>query len=214
MDWTQVQLAAAAHVPLNDIKAIESANAGRVALDRIRRVLEAENGRIRTVPWWNGANADRLIDQRHAELVERCVAVFRARGWRVEVEVSFSEFGERGSIDILGCHERLRAVAVCEVKTSFGSLEETNRVLDAKERLAPTLVRRRVGWKPKVAGRLLIVPRTSANRHVIDSHQATMATVYPARSHEIRAWLRAPVKPIRGIWFVSERPDTSTVPSY
>ena len=202
--WTQVQLATASGVPLNDVKAIEAGSAGAVQLGRIRQILEAQDGRARLVPWWNGAAADRLFDERHAAIVERCVAILRARGWRAEVEVSFSEFGERGSIDILGCHEQRRAVAVCEVKSAIGSLEETNRVLDAKERLAPTVVKRRLGWKPEVVGRILILPRTSRTRHVIDAHRATMESSYPARSREVRAWLRSPDAALRGIWLVAE----------
>ncbi len=202
--WTQVQLASASGVPLNDVKAIEAGSADRVQLGRIRRILEAQEGRARLVPWWNGAAADRLVDEGHAALVERCVAVLRARGWQAEVEVSFSEYGERGSIDILGCHEQRRAVAVCEVKTALGSLEETNRVLDAKERLAPKVVKKRLGWTPSVVGRILIVPRTSRIRHVIDTHRATMESIYPARSRDVRAWLRSPDSALRGIWLVAE----------
>ena len=208
---TQVELAKLAGVPLNDLKSIEAGNAGVVALDRIRRVLEAEGGKGRLTPWWNGAAADRLLDERHAALVERCVAVFRTRGWQVAVEVSFSQYGERGSIDILAAHEWARAVAVCEVKSAFGSLEETNRMLDVKERLAPRITFERLGWRPAVVGRLLIVPRTSAIRGVVSAHAATMSSLYPARSREVRAWLRHPVAAISGIWFVSDGRHASTV---
>jgi hypothetical protein len=137
-------------VPLNDRKAIEDSRAGEVELERIRRVMEALGGRGRFVPWWNGAAADRLLDERHAALVERCVSVFRARSWRTDVEVSYSEFGERGSFDVLATNEEFHAVAVCEVKSEFGSLEDTNRTLDAKERLAPTIVSTRLGWRPRI----------------------------------------------------------------
>ncbi|HEY7023459.1 MAG TPA: hypothetical protein VH371_00715 [Candidatus Limnocylindrales bacterium] len=208
---TQVQLASAAAVPLNDIKAIEGSRAGGVALERLRRVMEAQGGRARLVTWWNGAAADRLLDERHAALVESCVSVFRARGWRADVEVSFSEFGERGSIDVLATNEAFRAVAVCEVKSVFGSLEETNRTLDAKERLAPTIVWRRLGWRPSIVGRLLILPRTTAARNVIAAHSATMASIYPARGREVRTWLREPSGSVRAIWLVSDGPHPSTV---
>jgi hypothetical protein len=203
-----------AGVPLNDVKAIEDSRAGEVELERIRRVMDALGGRGRFVPWWNGAAADRLLDERHAALVERCVSVFRARSWRTDVEVSYSEFGERGSFDVLATNEEFHAVAVCEVKSEFGSLEDTNRTLDAKERLAPTIVSKRLGWRPRIVGRLLIIPRTSAARNVIARHERTMASIYPARSREIRAWLREPSVSIRGIWSVSDGPDTSTVLPY
>ncbi len=43
-----------------------------------------------------GAALDRLLDQRHAGLVERSIVVQRSYGWRCETEVTFSEYGERG----------------------------------------------------------------------------------------------------------------------
>ena len=88
-------------------------------------------------------------------------------GWDADVEVSFSEFGERGSIDVFGSRRDHAAVAVCEVKSVIGSLEETNRVLDAKERLAPAIAFKRLGWRPAVVGRLLILPGDSTNRRIV-----------------------------------------------
>lgn len=204
---TQAQLAAAAGIPRDDIWHMEAGRAAEVRLSRIRRVMEAVDGRARLLLWWHGAAADRLLDERHAALVERAVRVFRARGWLTTAEVSFSEFGERGSIDIFAAHERERAVAICEVKSVIGSLEETNRILDAKERLAPKIAADRLHWSPRVVGRLLIVPRTSSIRSVIERHHATLAAIYPARSREVRAWLRSPTSPLRGIWFVSNVGD-------
>jgi hypothetical protein len=205
-----VELAILAKVPLNDLKRVEAGRAGQVRLDRVRRILEAEGGRGRLVPWWNGAAADRLIDARHAGLVERVVALLKARGWDVHVEVSFSEFGERGSIDILALKRAEGVAIVIEVKSALGSLEETNRVLDAKVRLAPTVVSKRFGWRPGTVARVLVVPDTTTVRRVIDSHAATMDSLYPARTREARAWLRRPTSALSAIWFLSDGPNTSS----
>src|SRR3954471_10574105 len=132
LDMTQAQLAARAGVPLHDVKQLEAGRAGHVKLQRVRMVLEAEGGRARLVPWWNGAAADRLLDARHAEMVERVVRLLKLRGWIVFAEVSFAEYGERGSIDILAVRPNQAAVLVIEIKTAIGSLEETNRILDMK----------------------------------------------------------------------------------
>lgn len=202
-----------AGVPREDVIAIEAGHAGRIPLERSRRLFEAVGGRIRVIAWWNGAAADRLLDERHAALVERALRVLRSRGWRTEVEVSFSEFGERGSIDILAGHDRNRAVAVCEVKSAVGSLEETNRVLDAKVRLAPGIARGRFGWNARVVGRILIVPSENTVRRMVARHALTMASLYPARSHEVRAWLWKPDRPISGLWFLSEVAGTDPVVS-
>jgi len=187
---------------------IEAGRAGDVALDRVRRVFAAAGGRVRVTAWWNGAAADRLLDAHHAALVEAALSVFRKRGWRTQVEVTFSEFGERGSIDILGLHPGAGALAVCEVKSALGSLEETNRTLDAKVRLAPRLAIDRFGWRPRVVGRLLILPEDGTLRRVVARHSLTMASAYPARGREVRAWLRQPDGPLRGLWFLSEVRDT------
>jgi len=128
------------------------------------------------------------------------------------MELTFSEFGERGSLDIFAHHRRHRAVAVCEVKSVFGSLEELNRTLDVKVRLAPKLCRDRFGWTPTIVGRLLVVPDRSTNRRVVAAHEQTMAAIYDARGREIHAWLRHPERSISGIWFLSDPPNTPTVP--
>jgi transcriptional regulator with XRE-family HTH domain len=209
---TQVQLAVSAGIPLNDVKRIEAGVAGSVRLARIRKAFEAVDGRLYLSPWWRGAAADRLLDERHAELVERLVALLRERGWIVEFEVSFNEWGERGSIDVLAWHPTRHAVAVCEVKTAFGSLEETNRILDVKVRVAPVLIERRVGWRPAVVGRILVVPGSSTIRRTIANHAATMGSKYPARSLEVRAWLREPSIDLSAIYFLSDRRHTTSVP--
>lgn len=206
-----MQLAAAARVPLRDLKRLEAGRADEVSLGRIRSLFEAADGRARLVPWWNGAAADRLLDERHAAIVERVVALLKTRGWHVEVEITFSEFGERGSIDILATRADMGAVAVCEVKSVIGSLEETNRTLDVKERLAPTIAYKRFGWRPLVVGRVLIVPRDNTFRRVIEAHGQTMRGLYPAGGRELRARLRQPASPLRAIWFVADGPNRAAV---
>ena len=142
---SQVQLARQARIPLADVKMLEAGRAAEIKLGRIRSVFESVDGRARVVPWWKGAAADRLLDERHARIVEFVVRTLRIRGWEPHAEFSFSEFGERGSIDVFAVRPMDRAVAVCEVKSVVGSLEEMNRVLDVKERLAPTIIFKQLG---------------------------------------------------------------------
>lgn len=208
---TQIQLAAAAGVPLRDLKRLEAGRAGEVSLDRIRSLFDEVDGRARLVAWWKGAAADRLLDERHAALAEGRVVVFRSRAWEPFVEVSFSEFGERGSIDIFAAQAAFHAVAVCEVKSVIGSLEETNRMLDVKVRLAPTIAFKRFGWRPRIVGRILILPRDGTVRRIVDAHAATMHTLYPHGGREIRAWLRSPNFPLSAIWFAPDGPNGPTI---
>jgi hypothetical protein len=123
-------------------------------------------------------------------------------------EVTFSEFGERGSIDILAGHVQTRSVVVGEVKASIGSIEETNRRLDVKERLAPKIVRERFGWTARSLSRVLIVPEDSTIRRILDRHRQTMEAVYPAHGREFRKWLVRPEGRIAAIWFLSEVADS------
>jgi transcriptional regulator with XRE-family HTH domain len=66
---------------------------------------------------WNGEQLDRLLDEAHARIVDLVIAALRATGWEVAVEVSFSIWGERGSIDILAFHQLTGIVLVIEVKS-------------------------------------------------------------------------------------------------
>ncbi|MEP7379796.1 MAG: hypothetical protein ABI725_09585 [Chloroflexota bacterium] len=208
---TQLRLSEASKVPLRDVKLVESGRAADVKLGRLRALFECIDGRVRLVPWWKGAAADRLLDVRHAAITERALTYFPRPAWEPHVEVSFAEYGERGSIDILGANRAALAVAICEVKSVIGSLEETNRMLDVKERLAPTIVYKRLGWRPNIVARILILPRDPTAIRIVNGHAATMRSIYPARGREIRAWLHNPVGPLRGIWFVSYGPISSSV---
>ncbi len=200
---TQEQLAAVAQIPIDDISAIETGQVGCVRVDRVRAAFGGVDGRLYLRPWYMGAAADRLLDQDHAAIVEEAASVFARRVWRPEIEVTFSQYGERGSIDLFAAYEATRTVAVCEIKSAFGSLEETNRSLDVKVRLAPEIAERVFGWQPAFVGRLLIVPDQSTIRRAVREHRATMASVYPERSRDVRAWLRRPDRPIAAIWFLS-----------
>jgi transcriptional regulator with XRE-family HTH domain len=202
-EQTQKQLAAQARVPVADLRLVEHGRVSEVRLDRTRRLFSAAGGRAKLTAWWNGAAADRLLDERHAGLVEKLVMVVQRRGWLTPAEVTFSEYGERGSIDVLAGHRGYRAVGVFEVKSDIGSLEETNRVLDVKERLAPRIALAQFGWRPTTTGRILVLPEDATLRRLLARHSHTMRAIYPADSREVRAWLRKPDRPIRGIWFLS-----------
>jgi transcriptional regulator with XRE-family HTH domain len=203
---TQERLARLSGIPVRDIMAIEIGRAGLVELERLRRLFRGAGGLARLAVWFNGAAGDRLLDERHAGLVELGGRVFAQHGWANHFEITFSEYGERGSIDLLALASDRGAAVVCEFKSALGSLEETNRRLDVKERLAIKIVVDRFGWRPRSIARLLIVPEDSTIRRIVTRHSATMDSIYPARGRQIRAWLRRPEGPLRGLWFLSEPP--------
>ena len=134
---TQEQLAAVGQIPIDDVGAIETGHVGRVRVDRVRAAFGGVDGRLYLRPWYMGAAADRLLDEDHAAIVEEAASVFARRVWRPEIEITFSQFGERGSIDLFAAYEATRTVAGCEITSAFGSLAETKRALDGKASRGP-----------------------------------------------------------------------------
>jgi hypothetical protein len=183
---------------------LERGEIGSLRLDDIRSHFAVLGGRVRLTVWWNGAALDRLLDERHAQLVERVIALLRACGWSTLTEVTYSEWGERGSIDVLAAHQATQLAFVGEVKSEWGSIEETNRRLDAKVRLAPKLVENHFGWRPTALARVLILPDEMTARRIALGHRLTLESAYPARGREVRAWIRRPTGDLRGLWFLSE----------
>ena len=59
-----------------------------------------------------------MLAARHAALAEAVVADLVARGWAVRPEVTFSSWGERGSIDLLAYHPALRLLVI-DLKTEL-----------------------------------------------------------------------------------------------
>jgi transcriptional regulator with XRE-family HTH domain len=151
---------------------------------------------------WRGPEVDRLLDETHSAMVEAVAAELSALGWRVLPEHSFSEFGERGAVDILAWHGQFMALLVIETKARIWNLQETLAVLDRKRRLARVLASRDFGWQPVCVGTFLVMPERRANRALVERRAATFASALPARQLEVRAWLQRPDRDLRGIWFL------------
>jgi hypothetical protein len=168
---------------------------GRIAampVGRIREIAQALDAEVFLVIRWRGGELDPLMDEAHATLLGRAVQILQSLGWETRSEVSFSVFGERGSIDILAWHAPTRTLLVIEVKSELTSVEETLRVHDAKLRLAPRIAAERFGWKAAATARLLVLPDLSTARRRVARHGAVFSGAYPLRGHTIRAWLMAP----------------------
>lgn len=157
---------------------------------------------------WNGESLDRLLDEAHARLVEIVVLLLRASGWEVEVEVSFSIWGERGSIDILAYHRLTGLVLVVEVKSVVPDSQATLHGLDRKTRIAPKLAAER-GWACRGVARLLVVGASATARRRIQALDATYGAALPTRGADVRRWVREPQAPIAGLLFVAYDRDGS-----
>ena len=200
---TQEQVAQTAGVSRGVVARIERghASAATVAtLDRLASVLQA---RVLVRLSWNGEALDRLLDARHATTVEEVVRTLRAHAWDVLTEVSFNEFGERGSIDILAFHPRTHVLLVVEVKTVIADAQELQATLDRKVRLAPKIARSR-GWAAARVATLLVVVESRTNRDRVARLGATFGNAFPHRNVAIRRWLSRPEqdRPLRGLWFL------------
>lgn len=169
----------------------------------LERCFAALDARLEVRATWAGAGLDRLLDEEHARLSGQVVELLRRRGWSAEVEVSFSRYGERGSIDVLAWHGVVRSLLVIEIKSELGSIEGLLRPLDAKARLAPWIARERFGWHARSTSRLVVMPEERTARRRVERHAGVLRVALPTGSRDVRAWLRQPDGQIAGIWFLS-----------
>lgn len=168
----------------------------------LKRIFAALGARFEGEVRWRGGEIDRLIDARHATLVEQVSGLIAGWGWFALPEVTFSVYGERGSIDLLAAHAGSRTVVVFEMKTDMYSIEETVRRHDVKVRHVAAIAVERFGWRPERIARILVIAESTPARAAIARHQATFAAVYPLRGKQVREWLQRPVGVGDGVWLL------------
>ena len=159
--------------------------------------------RLDVRPSWRGAELERVLDEGHARLlglVERLVGRW---GWTTQIELTYSVFGERGSIDLLAWHPGTGTLVVFEIKTELGSVEGLLRPLNAKLRLATRIAREQFGWSAGGVAAIVVFPESSAVRRMVANHALVLDSSLPVRSREVRAWLQRPSGALRGRWFLS-----------
>lgn len=108
--WRQLDLAQRALVSQGLISLLERGQLVHVSMAALRRVFGALDAQLEIRVQWRGGEIDRLLDRRHAGIVEGVVQTLRGEGWETRPEVTFSRFGERGSIDVLSSNAALGAV--------------------------------------------------------------------------------------------------------
>lgn len=202
--WRQDDLADAAAVSRGVVARAEQGRAERVTVATLERIARPLGARLICRLDWNGEALDRLLDADHASIVEQVVRILTACGWLCATEVSFSVYGERGSIDILAFHPGERVLLVIEVKSTMPDVQATLVALDRKARLGMQIARER-GWDASTAGRLLVIGDNRTARRRVAAHEATFAAALPDRSRVVRRWLVNPRRdsPLAGLWFLS-----------
>lgn len=188
----QVDVARAARLSQSTVSAIECGRWGTLTVDALRQVFEAVGADFVCIVRYRGAEIDRLLDARHADVSIAVAALLRQHGWIVLSEVSFNQFGDRGSVDLLAWHPGTRTLLVVEVKSEIASAEETLRRLDVKARLGPELAKERFGVRPARVVRLLALSDRTANRDRVARLDGLFGSTFPLRGRALRLWLRQP----------------------
>jgi len=192
LELRQEDVAARAGVRHDTVSRLERGDIGGMTLATIRRIFAVFDAEVVLHVRWHGGDIDRLLDRRHAEMGEAMVERLSSLGWTVMPEVSFSEFGERGSIDLLGWHPARSTLLVIELKTELTSIEETIRRHDAKARLGAKIARERLGWEAQTVARLLVLPEERTPRRQVERHEGLFLRSYPMRGWDLRRWLASP----------------------
>jgi len=207
--WTQQRLAQEADLARSTIARIETGHADQATVATLIRVAAALGATVSVRVLWHGEGLDRLLDAAHADLTNRVLGLLGDLGWQALPEVSFNNYGERGSIDILAFHEPTRSLLVIEIKSVVPDLQSMLGTLDRKVRIALAVARER-GWQAANVSRLLVLPDDRTARRRVDRHRITFDAVLPARTAAVRRWLAAPIGRLAGVLFLSDVHHTVT----
>jgi transcriptional regulator with XRE-family HTH domain len=215
--WRQLDLAQRSGTSQTAVSRVERGRVGALSVARIRAIGAALDIRVDVVPRWRGGELDRLLNRRHSALHESVARTFAARwpAWTLAPEVSFSIYGERGTIDVLGWHPGRRALLVVELKTEIVDVNELLGTLDRKRRLAGRIAAER-GWDATTASALLIVPSSRTNRRRLAAHESVLRAAFPNDRRSVVRWLRDPVGDIAAIasWpdsqYAARKPATAS----
>ena len=168
--WRQEDLARAAGVSRQTVSRVELGRLEGVPLGSLRRVFEAVDVRVIVAARGVRAELPRVAGEHHAAMHEDMARLFGTfDDWAAVPEVTFSVFGERGSVDILAWHARSRSLLVIELKTELVDLQETVSTLDRKVRLAMKIARGR-GWEPASVSTWLVIAEARHNRRAVEQH--------------------------------------------
>jgi transcriptional regulator with XRE-family HTH domain len=202
-DWTQADLASVAGVSRQFVTDLEAGHAGRATIKRIERVCHAVGAELDVRVRWRGEGLDRLLDEAHADLVALVLELLRACDWEAAVEVTFNDFGDRGSVDVLGWHPTTRSLLIVEVKSVIADAQGTLMPMDRKGRLGRKIAVP-FGWDPGTISKLLVVWEGTTNRRRIARAAPVFDAALPMRGRSVRRWLQRPSGHLAGMLFLSD----------
>jgi transcriptional regulator with XRE-family HTH domain len=203
--WRQQDLAERARVSRPVVSRIERGVFVETSFAAVRAVAGALDLRVELHPRARAVDIDRVLNERHAALAEHVLRWLASTpGWVVRPEVSFSEFGERGVIDLLGWHASTSSLLVVELKTEVIDVAEVLGTLDRKLRLGATIAQR-LGWEAERVSACLLIADSMTNRRRVSARLATFRAALPDDGRALGRWLRRPSDgEVRGLRFVSD----------
>ena len=199
----QSDVAGLAGVAQATVSRLERGHLDRLSMATLRGIFGALEATVELAPRWRGGEIDRLLDSEHAALVIEAATFVGGLGWLPVPEVSYSVYGERGSIDLVALREHESVAVMLEIKTSINSVEELLRKTDVKMRLLPKLIADRFGWRPRSVVRILVVSDNRTNRRRIQSMGPLLISTFPGSTVDTKRWLRRPGVGQPGLWFLS-----------
>jgi transcriptional regulator with XRE-family HTH domain len=205
----QADLAARAGVSGSLVSLLERGHVERLSLRGLRRIVGALDLRLEWDAGFRGSELARLRDADHARVSEWLARRLETLNWRVNVEVSFNRFGDRGRIDLLAFHPVQRVLVVVEVKTVIADIQELLGTLHMKVRVAGH-VARSLGWTPVAIVPMLVVADGTTNRRRVAAHDRLFAR-FVLRGPAARRWLSHPVGSVDGVLLFAKVSDSNPV---
>jgi transcriptional regulator with XRE-family HTH domain len=202
----QEDVAARAGVHQTTVSKLERGRLDMLTIHTIRSMASVLDVSVAITPRWGSGDLDRLLDAKHAELVEAVTATLRPLHWTVLVEFTFSHYGERGSVDVVAWQPAGAALLLVEVKSRLVDLQDLLATTDRKRRLVPGLLAAERGWRAASVGSVVVLPEGSRSRNAVARHGATIGARFPGRTTEVRRWLADPREQLAAVWFLPPMP--------
>lgn len=198
-EWRQKDVAARAKLSPSVIARHERDGIEVASMRSLIQHAEALDLRLDLVV--RGDSTPGLRDDEHAAVVDHMKRRLERSDWDVIAEASFSEYGERGRVDLLAWHPETGMLLIVEVKTILIDVQEMLGALDIKERLAGKIAAQR-GWRPRNVSVMLVVTDTDASRGRIARLPALFAG-FKTRGAQVSVWIGNPIRPTRLLHYVS-----------
>ena len=188
----QADVAVAAGVPRSLVSSVERGHLGDVPIRELQAIASQLEIRVELVATWRGGDGARIVNERHSRMHELVAArLTPASGWQFATEVTFSEWGERGTIDILAWHAASRTLLIIELKTEIPDPAGLVAQVDRYRRLAQKIGRDR-GWDPLRVATWVLVAESDFNRRQHARHKLMLTNAFPLNGQFMRRWLRDP----------------------